>query len=597
MMPAPVTENSRPKDLTDATQPEGLNLVSRILPFWREILGVSVCLLIQTAYWVTTPLCLSHLIDEGLLKKQESVLYFVLAIMVVITVFGNMAGVVADWLSARVLSELLRRLRADMFEHLQRLSLSFYAKTSEGDIVARFSSDATTVEEVTGAFIPWVIMPGLAALGSMVALFQMDWRLAMFSLLVWPCSLFGPRVSANRAMEASVDRYNCEAATLSQIQENVSAQPVVKAFVLRDYAITAFGKHNTLLSRLATRMHFLCSLVDRSSKIGTAFLQLIVLGLSTLLAFRGELTVGQLTAFQSLFLLLASNVDYVIQYIPTLIRATGGLRRIDSLLKTQSEVPDRVGATENVVFEKSLTLDHVTFSYDGSFKSLDDVSLSVPRSSYVAFVGPNGCGKSTILRLLLRFYDPRQGAVRIDATDIRDIRQDVYRTLMAPVLQESFLFNASIRENIRLGRLDATDEEVEAAARSVEFDDAIHQMSDGYDTIVGHRGSRLSGGERQRVAIARAILRNPAILVLDEATSALDASTEVAVNEMLFRLSRNRTVVSVTHRLSAAQQYDIIFVLNEGRLVEQGDHAELLQLGGVYAGLWNKQVLNQGSLA
>ena len=421
----------------------------------------------------------------------------------------------------------------------------------------------------------------------MVALFQMDWRLAMFSMLVWPCSLFGPRVSANRAMDASIARYNCEAATLSQIQENVSAQPVIKAFVLGDYSINAFGKHNSLLSRLATRMHFLCALVDRSSKIGTAFLQLIVLGLSTLLAFRGELTVGQLTAFQSLFLLLASNVDYVIQYIPTLIRATGGLRRIDSLLKTQSDVPDRAGAAERVSFEKSLSLDHVTFSYDGSSKTLDDVSLSIPRNSYVAIVGPNGCGKSTILKLLMRFHDPQEGAVRIDAVDIRDIRQDAYRSLMAPVLQESFLFNATIRENIRLGRLDATDEEIEAAARAVEFDAAIRQMPDGYDTIVGHRGSRLSGGERQRVAIARAILRNPAILILDETTSALDAPTELSVNEMLFRLSRNRTIVSVTHRLSVAPKYDRIFVLNEGHLVEQGSHAELLKLGGVYADLWN----------
>ncbi|MFO1044835.1 MAG: ABC transporter ATP-binding protein [Planctomycetaceae bacterium] len=552
-------------------------------------MGISVCLLIQTAYWVATPLCLSHLIDEGLLKKQESVLYSILLIMVVITVIGNIAGVVADWLSAKALSELLRRLRADMFEHLQRLSLSFYARTSEGDIVARFSSDATTVEEVTGSFIPWVIMPGLAALGSMVALFQMDWRLAMFSMLVWPCSLFGPRVSANRAMDASIARYNCEAATLSQIQENVSAQPVIKAFVLGDYSINAFGKHNSLLSRLATRMHFLCALVDRSSKIGTAFLQLIVLGLSTLLAFRGELTVGQLTAFQSLFLLLASNVDYVIQYIPTLIRATGGLRRIDSLLKTQPDVPDRAGAAERVSFEEALSLDHVTFSYDGSSKTLDDVSLSIPRNSYVAIVGPNGCGKSTILKLLMRFHDPQEGAVRIDAVDIRDIRQDAYRSLLAPVLQESFLFNATIRENIRLGRLDATDEEIEAAARAVEFDAAIRQMLDGYDTIVGHRGSRLSGGERQRVAIARAILRNPAILILDETTSALDAPTELAVNELLFRLSRNRTIISVTHRLSVAPKYDRIFVLNDGHLVEQGSHAELLKLGGVYADLWNKQ--------
>lgn len=560
-----------------------------MLPFWRDISGMSVCLLIQTVYWVVTPLCLSYLIDEGLLKKQESVLYSVLVLLVAITVLGNIAGIVFDWLSAKVLSELLRRLRRDMFEHLQRLSLGYYSKTSEGDIVARFSSDASTVEEIVGAFIPWVVMPGLAALGSTIALFQMDWRLALFSMLVWPCSLIGPRLSAHQALEASVAKRDCEADTLTQIQENVSAQPIVKAFVLRDYSIKTFEKHNSLLSQLTTRMHFLSNLVDRSSKIGNSLLQLVVLGWSALLTYRGELTIGQLTAFQSLFLLLGSNVDFVMQYIPTLIRSASGLRRIDSLLKTQPDVPDYPESVDQVSFERELSFDQVTFSYDGSKNNLEEVSLSINKNSYVAFVGTSGCGKSTILSLLMRLYDPQQGAVRIDGKDIREIQQDSYRSLMAPVLQESFLFNTTVRENIRLGQLDATDEEIEAAARAAEIDDTIRQMPKGYDTVVGHRGGQLSGGQRQRLAIARAILRNPTILVLDEATSALDAATEAAINDTLRRLSKNRTVLSVTHRLNSVTHYDRIFVLKDGRVAEHGTHTALIERSGVYASLWNKQ--------
>ena len=189
----------------------------------------------------------------------------------------------------------------------------------------------------------------------------------------------------------------------------------------------------------------------------------------------------------------------------------------------------------------------------------------------------------------MRMYDPQQGAVRVDGVDIRDVRQDVYRGLLAPVLQESFLFDTSVRENIRMGRLDATDGEVEAAARAAEIDDAIRRMPDGYDTAVGYRGSRLSGGQRQRVAIAHALVRDPAILVLDEATSALDPATEAAINDTLARLATDRTVVSVTHRLASVAHYDRIFVLQDGRVVEDGPHHELLSRDGVYAGLWNKQ--------
>ena len=540
-------------------------------------------------YWIATPLILSYLIDQGLIKKDQSILGKVVMILAGITIAGHLAGVVFDWLSANVLAELLRRLRADMFEHLQKLSLSYYSKTSEADIVARFSTDAATVEEVAGAFIPWVVMPFLAVLGSTAALFRLDWRLALLAMLVWPASLIGPRLSANRALQASVAKRDSEAATLTQVQENVSAQSIVKSFVLRDHSINNFGEYNTRLSGLTTRMHFLGNLVERSSNVGTSALQIVLLTWSALLAFHGELTIGQVTAFQTLFLLLGSNVDYVMQYVPTLIRSSGGLRRIDSLLKAHSDVPDRPGASDRVTFQHDLSLDHVTFSYDGTRNNLDDVSLTIPKGSYVAFIGPSGCGKSTILSLVMRLYDPQQGAVRVDGTDIRDVTQDAYRSLMAPVLQESFLFNTTVRENIRMGRRDATDAEIEAAARAAEIDEAIRRMPGGYDTEVGFRGGRLSGGQRQRLAIARAILRDPSILVLDEATSALDAATEAAINDTLVRLSKDRTVLSVTHRLASVADYDRIFVMNEGRLAEQGTHEELLRLDGVYAGLWNKQ--------
>jgi ATP-binding cassette subfamily B protein len=568
---------------------EGLRLGRRILPFWRPVSGMVLCMVVETLYWVATPLLLAHLIDAGLLGRDLTVLYQVLVALAVVTLAGLLAGICFEWLSANVLSELLRRLRDDMFEHLQRLSLSFYSTTSEAEIVTRFSSDAGTVEEVTASFMPWVVMPGLVVVGSTVALFLMDWRLALLSMLVWPASLIGPRISARRALEATAERRASEGEVVTQLQENVAAQPVVKAFVLREHVVDRFSGLNSMLAGLTARQYFTSSLVDRSSKLGVAVLQLVVLAWSAILAYDGVLTIGQLTAFQALFLLLGSNVDYIMQFAPRLIRSTGGLARIDALLRTHPDVVDRPDASPTVTFDQDIAFDDVTFAYDGAPPSLEHVTLSIPKNTSVALVGPSGSGKSTVLALLLRLYDPQEGAVRVDGVDIRTVRQDAYGRLLAPVLQDSFLFNTTVRENIRVGELTASDEEVEAAARAAEMDDAIRLMPAGYDTEVGFRGGRLSGGQRQRLAIARAILRDPPVLVLDEATSALDSATDAAINETLVKIAKDRTVVTVTHRLASVSHYDTIVVLAKGRVVEQGTHAELLGRGGVYTGLWNKQ--------
>ncbi|MBC7822068.1 MAG: ATP-binding cassette domain-containing protein [Planctomycetaceae bacterium] len=562
---------------------------SLLRPYRAPLLAIGFCLLAQMTFYSALPMSFQVLIDRAVLKQDRSVLVTVFSLLLVAVVVAAVAGLWQDRLSARVIAGLLRDLRARMFEQLQRLSLSYYSKTSEGDIVSRFSGDLHTIEEVCTSFVPWVVLPALSVLSSTVLLFLLDWRLALLAMLVWPVCLLGPRWTAPKAIAASYEKRDGEAVTASQVQENVAAQQVVKVFNLTDHSLTNFDTQNEELSSLTRRLHFFSSLVERSSTIGNTLLQVLVLGVGATLAFRGDLSVGSLTAFQSLFLLLSEQLAYVMQYTPNLIRAAGSVRRISSLLHAVPEITDSDDAREEFGFDSDLSLDGVSFSYDGESSTLTDVSLKIRKGQFVALVGPSGCGKSTVLSLILRLYDPKQGAVRIDDHDLRDIRQAVWRGRLAPVLQDNFLFDTTIRENIRLGRLEATDEEVEAAAKAAEIDEVIRKMPRGYKTKVGQRGGQLSGGQRQRIAIARAILRDPTILVLDEATSALDATSEAAINETLTRLAKDRTVISVTHRLSSVVNADQIFVFQQGRLIEQGRHEELLARGNLYAQLWQKQ--------
>ena len=331
-------------------------------------------------------------------------------------------------------------------------------------------------------------------------------------------------------------------------------------------------------------------LVGTASSSGVVLVQLVALGVGALLALEGSLTVGTLVAFISLLASVNKDAYNLTKKVaPSLIGATGGLQRIEDLLGQRPQVVDVPGAHPLPRLAREIRFADVTFSYNGGQSQLDHVSLTIPAGETVAIVGPSGAGKSTILSLITRLYDVTAGAVTIDGHDLRQVTQDSLRAQIGVVLQETFLFNTTVRENIRLGKLDATDAEIEAAARAAEIHDLIVSLPQGYDTPTGELGGLLSGGQRQRIAIARAILREPTILILDEATSALDPATEAAIIATLERLARKRTVLVVTHRLAAVQHADRIFVVDSGCVVEEGRHHELLDRRGLYHELWWKQ--------
>jgi ATP-binding cassette subfamily B protein len=564
-------------------------LLPYLRPYRLQVGLLLLCVCVETAFNAWIPLSFSYLIDDALSPRDRGVLLVILAALGASVLINVTVGIARDRLYARLGASVVGDIRASMFEHLQRLSVGYYARAQLGDILSRFSADLNAVEHALAWVLPWAVAPSLDVTVYTVLLFVLDWRLALASMLVWPIALLGPRRFAPRAVSSSYEKSQLEAATLSVVQESLSGQAVVKAFGLEQLWLANFQRRNTSLRGKTVYASFVGSMVERSAIAGVYVLYVAVVAVGGWFVYRNSLSIGKLVAFQALFLALGYGLTYVTQYIPTLVAGLGGFRRISELFAEQPDVVDRPDATPLPQLDSEIAFSDVTFAYAARDPSLHSLSLKIPAGESVAFVGPSGSGKSTALSLLMRFHDPSAGSVTFDGQDVRAASQESLRAQMGAVFQESVLFNDTIRENIRMGRPDASDEEVEHAARAAEIHDVIVGQPEGYDTVVGERGGLLSGGQRQRIAIARAIVRDPVVLLLDEATSALDPATEAAINATLARVAKGRTTISVTHRLSAAAGADRIFVLEKGALVESGSHQELLASGGVYSVLWSRQ--------
>jgi ATP-binding cassette subfamily B protein len=422
----------------------------------------------------------------------------------------------------------------------------------------------------------------------------LDWRAGLAGLMFWPWIILAPRIPAARITRASEACKEDEKRVLGALKENLAAQAIVRAFSLEQAGIASFRKRNDRLSRSTMRAGLLSAFMERFTGAGILGIQTFLLALSAWLAFEKQMTMGTLVALQMLAAILSNALLFIIEFVPSISIGKAAYLRIEKSLEAPHAVEDGPNARFLPPFQTEIIYANVDFSYDehrgkGARRHLAGIKARIPRGTYVAFVGPSGSGKSTMLNLLMRFYDPGAGFIAIDGHDLRSVSQASLRSRMGVVLQENSLFNIPVRENIRLGKPDASEEAIIEVAKAVGLHDFIMTLPLGYGTPAGEHGIRFSIVQMQRLAMARAILRNPEIVLLDEATSALDPVDEAEVSGMMRGLARGRSLISVTHRLSTTADADHIFVFDDGRIVEQGSHFELMAMNGVYATMWRKQ--------
>jgi ATP-binding cassette subfamily B protein len=559
-------------------------------PYWRACAIVLGAIVVETAYWTLVPLALQHIIDIAIPAHDVTQLGGTLLVLCVGFTAMAAVSIRRAAITAGVGARLLADRRLQLFEHVQRLPPRFFADTRTGDVAGRFLTELNAIEQALTIGLPEVVWGALVVAVNVPLLYVLNVPLAVVASVAVPLALIGPRILAPRVAASAYLRRQSEGRLLASLHEQVAGRAVVRAFGLESLMRDRLRLQFLGLRDVTAREGFQSRLVGRSTTLGSSSGQLLVYASGSVLVFAGFLSLGAFIGFVGLLLNISSGIHWLAFGLPIWLQAAGPLARIEEILAEPTETADPSDAAAVTHVSGEIQLRNVTFAYTaGDPPRISNLSLDIPAGARVAVVGPSGSGKSTLLNLLLRTYDPDAGAVLLDGRDIRSVSRASLRQHIGVVFQDTFLFAGSVRDNIRLGKPDASNGEVERAAEAARLHEAIADLRDGYDTQVGERGEALSGGQRQRVALARALVRDPAILLLDEATSALDPRTEAEFNAALSQIGRTCTIVTVTHRLGGAIAADRIFVIADGRLVEQGTHGDLVMQDGAYAGLWAMQ--------
>ncbi len=563
-------------------------------PYHTQIILALLTLILVTGINLVVPIIIRQVIDVGLARAQINLL---IQSAVIILVIGSLrAGLVyfQRYLSEWIASHIGYDLRNRLYDHIQHLSFTYHDHAQTGQLISRCIEDVRSIERFTGFGVVELLQISLLLVGIVTLLFISNARLAAIALtpmipLVLMTTNFGSRIGAFFLV---VD--NALGELSARLQENVTGVQVVRAFAREPYEIERFDQGNRSLYNARV------TVIGEWSKIMPTSYLLVTLGTILILWFggqmviQGEMTIGEVVAFNSYLLMLASPAQQLTWLVNLAGEAVAGVRRTFEILDLEPEIRSPEGAVSPTTLSGRVEFYNVRFHYHGeTTQALEDINLTVEPNQVVALIGPTGSGKTSLVNLIPRFYDASQGAILIDGHDVRQLDLISLRKQIGIVLQTSLLFSTTLRENIAYGRPGASQDEIMMAAKAAQAHNFIIDMPQGYDTVVGERGVTLSGGQRQRVAIARALLMDPRILILDDSTSSVDTQTERLIQHALDRLMEGRTTFVIAHRLSTVRRADLILVMENGRIVERGIHAELLAQEGLYREIYDLQLRDQ----
>ncbi len=558
-------------------------------PYRLRFYLATVAVLIASAIWLTVPLGLRELLDAVFEAGNRDLLNLLaiglLGLFILQALFSFTGNYHLEWVGERVITDL----RKNVYEHLHKLGFKFYAERRLGEITSRLTNDVGSIRTALTDSLPQMFTITFSLIGSVALMVVLNWRLSIVIFLTVPLITIATRYFGQKIRILSRSIQDDLAESTAVAEDALGAIRLVKAFVREDYEVNRYNHAVEKLFGTARRKVVLTQLFW--SGVGILFMStlIVIFWYGGIEVLAGRLTAGDLVAFIIYALNISRSVSQTSRLYAAINTAAGATERIFELLEEIPEIEDSPGAKIVGHVKGAIRAENVWFSYDENRPVLKEISFEAEPGQTIALVGPSGAGKTTLLNLIPRFYDPHEGSITLDGTHIKNFQLKSLRDKIAMVPQEVHLFGTSVKENIRYGNLNATDDEIIDSATAANAHLFITDMPEGYDSLIGEKGVKLSGGQKQRLAIARAILKNPAILLLDEATSSLDSESEAQVQEALYRLMKHRTTFVIAHRLSTVQNADRILVLDDGRIVESGTHAELITNDGLYSHLYALQ--------